>query len=163
MIILGGVICIIIALIIGLAYLFFVFTVKNMDKQIAEKEVASELLTMSIFEKEAEILPIRDRISDFSILINGHNSPYNLFGVIEKNCLPSVWFSQLSFTRDGLLVNLSGIAKDFATLEQQMNILKKELSLSSATLDSVSVSDEDGSIEFGLQLIFNPEVFNPNL
>jgi len=76
-----------------------------------------------------------------------------MFIFLEKICLPAVWFSDFSFENGE--VNLSAQADNFATLEQQIDILEEEPVLRSSNITGVSVNEE-GKIIFNLSLIFNP-------
>jgi len=161
-IIVGIVLCIILVIIVGAFYLFFTLTIDKMNKEIEEKDKASAILTENILKKEVEILPLKTKISDFGVLINKHETPYNVFGIIEKNCLPEVWFFKFSSDIEKQEVSLLGKTESFELLEQQLNVLKKEPLLKKVTLTSLSVGEE-GEVEFALSLIFNSEVFKLNL
>lgn len=158
----GVTICIILGIIVGGSYLYFTFSLKRMNKEIEEKETSAMSLTRAIFEKEAQIIPVKNKITNFGILIDEHTSPFGIFEIIEKNTLPTVWFSQLDFDSAEMSVSLSGNTDSFETLEQQITIFKKEPMFQEMNLSSVTVSEEMG-IDFGIQFIFHPTIFNPNI
>ncbi len=161
-ILIGIVLCVVLAIIVGAFYLYFTLTINKMNKEIEEKDKASAILTENILKKEAEILPLKTKISDFSVLINKHETPYNVFEIIEKNCLPEVWFFKFSFDIEKQKVSLLGKTESFELLEQQLTVFKKESSLKKVILTSLSTGEE-GEIEFALDLIFDSEVFKLSL
>ena len=158
----GVVVCIILGLVVGGSYLYFLLTLKKINKEIGEKEASAISLTQAIFQKESEIIPIKNKITDFGALIANHKSPFGIFEIIENNTLPTVWFSQLDFNLAEMQVSLSGNVDNFETLEQQMAVFKKEPMFQSMKLSSVSVSEESG-VDFSVQFIFQPSVFDPNI
>ena len=58
----GVTICVILGVIIGGSYLYFTFSLKRMNEEIEEKETSAMSLTRAIFEKEAQIIPIKNKI-----------------------------------------------------------------------------------------------------
>jgi len=154
------VICVIIAVVLVSAYLFFTISLGRMDKEIQSKEQATIVLTQTIMEKEAEIIPLRNKISDYGLLINTHKSPLDIFKILEGNSLPTVWFSNFEFNAEEGQVILLGHTDSFEILEQQVSVFKKEPLLTEITLSDVSMTEE-GGIDFSLQLSFKSEVFNP--
>lgn len=159
LVVIGITICVILGIIVGGSYLYFTITLKKINKEIKEKEVSSFSLTQAIFQKEAEIIPIKNKITDFGVLINNHKSPIGIFEIIENNTLPKVWFSQLDFDSTEMQVSLSGNTDGFETLEQQIAVFKEEAMFQSINLSSVVVSENSG-VDFSIQFIFQPTVFN---
>lgn len=158
----GVVICVILGIIVGGSYLYFTLTLKKINEEIKEKEASAMSLTRAIFQKEAEIIPIKNKITDFGTLINEHKSPFGVFEIIERNTLPTVWFSQLDFNSAEMQVSLSGNTESFETLEQQIAVFKKETMFQSINLSSVAISEESG-VDFGIQFIFQPIIFDPKI
>ncbi len=156
-----GVVCLVLLIFLASSYLFFYFMINKMDREIEAKEEAAASLTRNIQEKEGQIIPISQRISAFTNLIKNHESPHDLFLTLEKNTLPYIQFSE--FSLDESRVSLSGVARNFAVLEQQVNIFKKEPIIKSIALTSISVPKEEQGINFSLQLEFKPELFKPSL
>lgn len=140
-------------LLIGLiaVYFYFAFSLKEMSKELEERNIADAPLEKAIIEKEEELEPIGQKIDDFNRLLAGHKKTLDIFIFLEKICLPTVWFSDFSFENGE--VNLFAEADNFATLEQQVDILEEEPVLISSNVTEVSVNEE-GKIIFNLSLIF---------
>ena len=140
-------------LLIGLiaVYFYFAFSLNKMSKEIEERNIADVPLEKAITEKEAELEPISQKIDDFNGLLARHKKTLDIFIFLEKICFPTIWFSDFSFENGE--VNLFAEADNFATLEQQVDILEKESVLTSSNITGVSVSEE-GKIFFNLSLIF---------
>jgi len=163
-----GAFCLILALVLGGLYLFFSLNFEKINKSILEKENDSLALTQSILEKEIEIIPIKDKIVNFQFLISEHKSPINILAIIEKNCFPNVWFSDLEFNFKEMSASLSGHTDNLATVEQQFASIEKEPLLAEVSLSGISLlggDEEEGEVmkegvDFNLNLIFKPEVFD---
>jgi len=142
-------------LLIGLfaAYFYLAFSLKKMSKELEERNIAVVPLEKAITEKEEELKPINQKIDDFNKLLVGHKKTLDIFTFLERVCLPFVWFSSFDFDSNAGKVNISGQVDSFATLEQQINILKQESALISSNITEISINEE-GDINFTLSLIF---------
>lgn len=144
---------------LSLSYYYFYSHYNDLSQKIEEKEQLSSSLIKDIADEEAKILPVKDKISDFAFLISSHRTPVNIFGAIEKNCLPDVWFPGLNFNFGNKEASLLGSTKDFSTLEQQIFVLKQEPLFEKITLSDVKLA-EKGGVDFLLKIVFKNEVFN---
>jgi len=127
---------------------------KDLEREIAQKE------TPQVRSMEKEILNYQKKIQDFSNLLNAHRSVLGVFDFLESNCHPKVWFSNFSFNAENSQVNLSGQAEDFVILEQQLRILKKRPQVKELNLSTISMGEE-GTANFGVNIIFNQDIFIP--
>ncbi len=126
-------------------------TLEDLDASIS-KEV-SEKATL-----KSKVLTARKKIDDFSVLINKHAKTSNALVFLEEQCHPSVWFRNFDLnTNEGKIV-LSGEARDFEVLGQQMLILELEKSVKLAELSGISMKKE-GKITFSLSLSLDPQIF----
>ncbi len=142
-------------LLIGLiaVYIYFEFSLRKMSQGLQEKDIAVAPLEKVIAEKEAELEPIDQKINDFNKLLVQHKKTIDIFLFLESICLPSVWFSEFSFSSNTREVTLFGQTDNFATLEQQIDILKQEPVLRASKITEVSVGEE-GNINFTFSLLF---------
>lgn len=154
------IVCVIIVAVFVSVYFFFTINLRRMGEEIQKKEQATIALTRAIMQKEAEIIPLKNKISDYGLLLNMHKSPLDIFKILEDHSLPKVWFSNFSFDIKEKQVVLLGHTDSFEILEQQVSILKEESLITEIALSNVSMAEE-GGIDFILELSFSPEVFNP--
>jgi len=154
-----GLVCVVLIVILLILYFFFSFSSEKMAQEIQKKEAQSFALNQSIFEKEAEIVPIKNKMINFQSLIAQHKTPINLFSIIEENTFPNVWFSQLDFDFLERKALLLAQTDDLTTVEQQMQHFKEEPLLEKAVLSGVSLLDEGQGVDFSLKLILKPEAF----
>jgi hypothetical protein len=148
----------------GLLIFVFIsyFLVSQSIKAAAKAEQEIDLKLANEVSKSAdlkkEILTYQKKIKDFSGVINGHKETLNIFGFIEKQCHPKVWFSEFEFdTKDGSVV-VSGEAQSFQALGQQMLIFRGQEMITSASLESITM-DKGGVISFEISLSLNPLIF----
>ncbi len=153
-----GVFCVILVLAFLASYFYLYRSVKRMSREIEEKNSAALPLEMVIREKRGEILPIKQKIDDFNGLLSGHKKPLKIFEFLERICLPNVWFSTFNFTFEKGELAISGETDSFATIEQQVLILKQEPLIRDLNLSGFSMSEE-GGINFTLLLTFDSQIF----
>jgi len=172
-----GIICLIFAFIALAFYLFLFFNSKKINQELLKKEAESFTLNQNILEKELEITPIKEKINNFSNLIENHKSLINIFTIIENNCFPNVQFTNLNFDLSTGNAILSAHTDDLITVEEQFASIKKDPLLSNVILSGVSFSGEvekgetsnseisenekiEKGVDFSLELTFKPEVFS---
>jgi len=157
--VIASIICVILILILLSLYFFFSFSSRGLKQSIQTKENQSSALNQSIFKEEAKIIPIRDKMDSFKSLVDQHQTPLNVFPVIEQNTFPNVWFSQLDFNFLERTAMLSAQTDNLASVEQQITHFKKEPLLEQVSLSGVSLLDEGKGVDFEIKLILKPEVF----
>jgi len=142
-------------LLIGITatYFYFAFSLNKMSEQLQERDAVDAPLERAITEKEEELKPINEKIDDFNKLLLSHKKTLDMFTFLERICLPTVWFSDFSFNSNTGKVSISGQVDSFATLEQQINILKQEPVLISSNITAISIGEE-GNINFIFSLVF---------
>jgi len=149
--------------------LIFIFVVSIISIFILNSSLSNSLeelssLETTILQKESpenvsledKILLYKDKIRDFSYLVDQHLITSKVFGIVEGFCHPKVWFSNFELnSREGEL-SLNGKADDFKTLGQQLLILKDEESIISYTLKDALIGN-DGKIDFTILINLSPE------
>ncbi len=143
------------------SYLIFDFKVQLQNKKIQQIEIAS--LSLSNRNSQADnkkVIDYKKRIDDFASVIDSHKITSNTFSFIEKNTLKNVWFSDFSMQQNTNGLILSGQSKDAKTLSNQIGIFEsnKDYVLDISVLNTNI--DEEGKINFVLNIILNPSVFN---
>ncbi len=149
---------IVIVLLLGLggSYYYLHTTSNKISEDIEEKKIA---LIETPEEKalEKELLSQKAKISAFSRLLSEHQKPLNIFSFLEEVSHPDVWFPEFNFTSKGGVVTVSGEAKSFIALGQQLLILKELEILKDVKLSEISLAEE-GGVDFALQLTFDPQI-----
>lgn len=153
-----GILDIILLIFFLASYLYLATSVKKMSQEIQEKNSAAGPLGEAIREKEEELRPVRQKIDDFGELLSKHKKPVNIFELLEKICLPTVWFSNFNFSSETEETTIFGQTDSFKTLEHQILVLKQEPLIKNITLSEISMSEE-GMVDFTFLLTFDPQVF----
>ena len=148
---------IIISLILLTTYFYFDYASKRMTEEIGEKTNA---IKRTSAEKllEDKVLNWESKINLFASLLAKHKEPLNIFEFLEDFCHPDVWFAEFNLTSDNNLVVVSGNAKSFIALGQQILIFKESESFKKVNLSEISIGKE-GGVDFALQLTFEPRIF----
>ena len=162
--VIGGIVCFFLAAFLASAYFYFDLNTSKMNEKILQKEQQLGPIEKSIEEKEQELIPIKEKIDSFETLIGRHQTSLDIYGFLEKNSLPKVWFSDFEFSSEEKMVIVSGQTDSFITLEQQVNILKNNQAdfLESLKLRKVEVAEKEG-INFEIEFIFKTQVLKPSL
>ena len=134
-------------------YFYLGFSLKKMSEELEERNIAVIPLEKGITEKEEELKPINQKIDDFNELLARHKKTLDIFTFLERVSLPTVWFFDFDLDSNIGKVSIFGQVDSFATLEQQINILKQESALISSNITEILI-DEEGIINFTLSLIF---------
>jgi predicted DNA binding CopG/RHH family protein len=142
----------------GGIYLYLNISSKQTSKKINEERDEISLLVSSNKELEKKALFYEKKINDFSKLFSEHQETSKIFTFLEKKTHPNIRFSKFDFSADKLSVTVSGEAKSFIDVGQQLLILKEEKSLKNINLSGLSLG-EKGGVLFSLQLTFDSQVF----
>ena len=129
-------------------------TLRDLEREIAEKET-SEVKAM-----EKKVFTYQEKIEDFLFLLNSQKSALRVFAFFESSCYPKVWFSNFNFNIEQKTVNFSGQAESFTALDKQHFILKQKRDIKSFDLSNISIGEKGGA-NFGLNIIFNENIFIP--
>ena len=150
-----------IAIAIGMAavYVYLIDTEKKAGLVLADiEQILAEEKTHEDQRLESEIFSRRKKIKDFTPLIASHQSAQNFFKLLEAHCHPQVWFSNLSLNLQKYSINLSGSAKDFQTVEQQIFLFQDLNDILEVNLSNISIRKDKG-IDFALNITLDPELF----
>jgi len=141
------------------------------EKKVAEANTNTEkfgALRIQIAQEERgvdEILDLQKKLEVIKKLLDRHIYWSNFFAFLEKNTLADVAFNNFGGDTKGLY-NLSGMAKDFKTLADQLITFKADKMTTwvgskggSASIDKTG----DGSISFDLELWVKKELFNKEI
>lgn len=142
---------------------FFIFgnSLKNLQAEFEnlEKSIA-EQRTPEVIATEQEVLSYQKKISDFSLLLQGHLASSNLVGFLEEISHPKVWFSQFSLNAPEGQLTLNGYSDSFMSVGQQLLILKEKPLIKSFNLSEISIGKQ-GEVSFVLSLSLDSKIFTP--
>jgi len=105
-----------------------------------------------------KVLTYKQKIDDFSLLLNQHQKTSKFFPFFENIIHPQVWFSSFSLDVKNAQVTVSGTAKSFKVLGQQLLIFQGNSLIKETKLSRISMSRE-GEIHFTFNLSLNPIIF----
>lgn len=151
------------------ALVFFILTIVgfviiNRLQAVAQQELQN---TKDAIEKErspkrrtleADVKMYQKKINDFAALFSAHRETTVFFTQVEKIIHPQVWFPEISLDAQKMTVKLSGRAKDFTALGQQISILESNPLIKNVILSDISLSRE-GEVQFSLGFSFDPGIF----
>jgi len=127
-------------------------TLQNLELEISQERTPQRILL------ESKILTEQKKIDNFTRLLETHYLASKIFPFLEENSHPQVWFSQLDINPKEGQVIVSGLAKSFSALGQQIYIFQKEALVQDLKLSEVALG-KGGEIEFTLDFSFDPKFF----
>lgn len=106
---------------------------------------------------ENQVLITQQRLNDFSSLIDGHKRITAFFTGLESVMHPDVFFTGCFLKTKQSAVELSGRAKTFEALGQQVSMLLSAQNLiSDAKIEKIGI-DEQGNVDFDLLINVEPQ------
>lgn len=156
----AGIIAAFLILTLAGSYLYFYITNRGLADKIQELKDNSLDLDQTIRNKENELSVFQRRIDDFGFLLTKHKYILNVFSAIEGKTIPFMWFKSFEFQPEtDRAVLLSGETNSFFAIEQQIAVFKGHNLIEDVNLGEITINEEEGKIEFGLRLVFSPEIF----
>lgn len=142
------------------SYFYLDRSIKKISEKIEEKERAlKEIPSEEQKAMEDELLLYEAKIDGFGELLSEHKKTLNIFNFLERVCHPKIWFSKFNFDSGKGVIDVSGEAEGFIAVEQQILILKREISfLENINLSEISMGEE-GGVTFTLRLTLDPQIF----
>ncbi len=143
---------------------FFVleYSLNQTEEKITQTETRIEQQESTKNKQlEKELLNTQKKINDFSIVLSNHKLNSKLFEFVEKRTHPQVSFSSFNFDSISGRLTLSGTAKNFTTLGEQLLILYAESDIQTLNVTNISLGENEG-VSFGLDITISPQVFNLN-
>lgn len=147
--------------VVVLAYAMFAYKYYLQSQKIDEinKKIAV-YGTLQQKAEEKEVFNYKDKIEDFSKILENRRIVSNVFDFMEKNTLPNIRFSVFDMSDSSSEVRLSGeagsmlaISRQIQVFEENKNFVKRINVLSSQVV-------EGGKVKFVLNFSLNPEIFS---
>jgi len=126
--------------------------VKVVDNSAASTNVIQEK------EDEKKVATYQKKIEQYKGLFAEHTAIVALFDFVEKNTLPSVWFSNFDFSGSANTMTLSGEAETMEVLSRQVQVFEQAQYISATNILN-SEFDPSGKVRFILGFSFKDNVF----
>ena len=143
-------------LFVGIVVGFFIIKQMQSDTNDALaslKERLERLSTPQERELEAELLIARDRIGDFTVIIEERTDFLSVFQLLEKTTHPEVRLTRFDANVEEEEIVIAGNAADFRILEQQRLVWKDRNELHGLSLVDVGLN-QGGGVQFTASLRF---------
>ncbi|MBI2574005.1 MAG: hypothetical protein HYV78_01260 [Candidatus Wildermuthbacteria bacterium] len=145
----------------GTSSFFFFMRAKEIKASmelIRVREALSRGKTQEEIQLEKTILRVKQKLEDFQSVSSETAGSANFFLFLEEITHPHVTFTQLNLQAKNFQAALSGSARDFESLDQQMELLKGKTELVSSRLSNIGLGP-DGQVAFRLDLAFQKSFF----
>jgi len=118
-----------------------------------------EELSLEKLIMEKEVLGVKKRIDNLSFLIDQQVETSKFFQAFEEITHHNIWFSNFNLSlKEEKIVTLSGHARNFQSLEEQLFIMKNTDWIEDFTLGTVTMA-EGRMVDFSLSLFLSNKIF----
>lgn len=107
-------------------------------------------------EKQDQLIAFYSQISNLSTLLNKHPNTVKIFGWLEANTQPNIYFSKLSFNLATYQLSLIGVGKTPLDIAEQVNIFEKTSEASRVNFNNI-ISMTGGGWQFNLSIFLDPK------
>ena len=123
----------------------------SLTAQLAQEETPDQKAL------ETSVLGYKQKLQDFSKVLNAHTAPSRFFASLEQLIYPSVYFDNLTLNPMDRTAVISGKVDSFQSLAKQVVILENAKQfLDSVTLAKINLGS-DGKIEFTINATVQPD------
>lgn len=127
------------------------------ENQIASVEEQSRALDQKVpKEKQDELIAFYSQISNLSTLLNKHPNTVKIFGWLEVNTQPNIYFSKLSFNLATYQLSLVGVGRTPLDVAEQVNIFEGASEVSRVNFNNIS-SMTGGGWQFNISIFLDPK------
>ena len=129
-----------------------------LDSQISIVDEQIESLAAQLSEGvQEEFLIFHSQLVNLEAVLGERGFSRNVFGFLEKNTLPLVYYTDAEYSFDDYSFSISGQANSMRTLVEQMTVFDEAPELERVILDLVN--QQESQVSFTLRLIFQPKFF----
>jgi len=156
--------CVLIGAALALTFSLFVVEVqkRSVEKKLEETRASLAEENMSeIRQLEEEVLGAKKEIEIYQGFLASHRYSSLFFDFISGLTHKKVFFKKIDLNVYESRVLLTGETNNFSELRKQILILKNEKNIKKVNLVNVSLNDF-GGIDFVIDLVLDPSVFNDN-
>jgi len=147
--------------IIGFIFFFYKkYQIKTAFDQSKAKEQSLKNEIAYLDPKNAA--RFKKKIGELSSLLENHIYWSEIFSVIERSTIPTVWYDGLSVASDNYAIDLNGTAKNLDGAARQLVSLKKEKEFQNVVLKTIGSSDSGGNVKFSVSLQFDEKLIKKN-
>ncbi len=130
-----------------------------LDSRAASLDKKIEVLTGKVSKDEQQnLISFYSQFINLKKVLGGHAFSSNIYGFLERNTLPPVYYYEANFLADDKTVELKGKADSMETLVGQLSLFDKSPELEKVVLEQLSF--EGAQVGFGAILTFKEEFFN---
>ena len=122
---------------------------EQLDKNI--EELASRVSK----EEQQDFINFYSQLVNLEKVLNRHKFSSNIYGFLERNTLPLVYYYEGDFLVGDGTLGLKGRADSLEVLVQQLGVFDKASELEKTVLDQMSFEGND--VNFSATLTFQPE------
>ncbi len=121
-----------------------------------ENDLNSLIQRVSADDQE-KLVSFYSQIFHLKKILTDYSYASNIFVFLEKNVLSDVYFTNVDFKNDGLVVGLDGYAKSLETLAQQAAVFEETKDL--LKLDVEKIALVNNMVSFRINLNFKEDFF----
>ncbi len=148
----------ILVVLVVLGVFFFSAKITSSNNRLNElDEQLSEAKSQEEAQIEKKLMGYKKKVNNVVNILRARKKSSDFYSFLEELVHPDVYFTGISLGLEEGMADLTGIAKDFKSLGQQILVFKDSDYIFDARAEAVSL-DEEGGIGFTMRItIFAPE------
>lgn len=152
-----------VAILVATVFFYGIFLAKSylenqkivqLDKKIAVYGTSDQR------KYEEEVFDYKKKIDDFAAIFSNHKISSNMLSFIERNTLPTVWFSSFDMSEAINEIRLLGEADSMETVSRQVAMFEN----STDYIKNINILNSQlvtgGKVSFVLNLSLDPKIFS---
>jgi len=111
-------------------------------------------------DKQDEVINFEYRLQNLVRLLSGHNYLSKLFGNLEVNAHPKIYFNNFDFDTKTSVLKLEGIADSYKTVSEAITAFSSDSGIQNVTFKNLKTG-ANNKVTFSLELDIKPELLKP--
>ena len=142
--------------VLGVYFIIGYFQSKALENLSQINQAIAETQSSENKDAKKRVEKAKEKIDTFSLLINKHQEATKVFSLLEKDIHPNVYFFSFSADTEASTIIVSGSAKTFQSLGQQIFIFEADPVIKEVSLSGVSITST-GGIRFTFNIMYSPK------
>jgi len=152
----------VVSLFIAAIFCYLIFMLKASIQVQAIKQAEFNMTQIGTEDQktqENEVLVYKRKIADFNSLFTNHKFASNVFGFMQEQTLPYVWFKRFTLDQKNSSVQLTGTVDSMDNLSRQVANFEKNKYVQKVGLLN-STTGPNSKIDFSINVALDPKIFN---
>jgi hypothetical protein len=150
----------VVSVLIAAVFCYIIFFVKNslQKKEISQWTVKLQTVgTDQQKQYEKSVVKYQGKLISFANLLKNHEFPSHVFGFMQDQTIPDIWFKLFSFDTNSTILRTSGQASNMEALSRQVAIFENDKYVRKVNVFNSSTA-KSAAVEFNIDLQLDSKI-----